>query len=219
VLAILIHKGHGTSRLYRLCLSASFAAFFFGLLISSVIYFRGKALDLKAAIISDLESPDDNPHGYGAGATGIATCGALLAPLAMLAYRRLRSVRRKLALVGTLLFSAGLLAATAIGVLAPFTRGYTPSHIQLAFAAFIGINSGTLVLLIAVPGKSRVAMAMIVLDTIALLILLFLYFGSVDFNNDHLLTSLAFCEWLLCANSAASLWVLGATVTAIPNSG
>jgi hypothetical protein len=54
-------------------------------------------------------------------------------------------VRRKLALAGTVLLGAGLAAAIAIGFLAPFTTDYTPLHIQLAFAAFIGICAGTLV--------------------------------------------------------------------------
>ena len=112
-----------------------------------------KPFDIKETVISDLESPEDNPRGYGAAAAGTAICGILLIPAATLFYSRLRVVRRKLALVGAALFAVGLSAAIAIGFLAPFTRDYTPLHIQLASAAFFGICSGTLVcsIIAAIP--------------------------------------------------------------------
>jgi hypothetical protein len=53
----------------------------------------------------------------------------LLASAAVLFYQRLRVVRPKLTLAGALLFAAGLASATAIGFLAPSTRGYTPVHV------------------------------------------------------------------------------------------
>lgn len=194
--------------------------FLLGQAASAAWYFRGRPLDFQAAIISDLESPEDNPHGYGAGAAGAAGCGLLLAPVALVFHRRLRPLRARLAWAGTLLFGAGIAAATAIGFLAPFTRGYTPLHIQLAYAAFIGICAGTAILLAIAagparqPGESgRAAAGMAALNGAVLVFLVYLYFGPEIFDNAHLLTSLAFCEWLLCADCAAALWVLAAAVS------
>jgi hypothetical protein len=203
-----------------LFLPASFAVFFLGLLVSSVFYYREKPFDAKAAIISVLESPDDNPHGYGAGAAGTAACGMLLVPAAVLFYERLRAVRPKLTLAGTLLFGTGLASAMAIGFLAPFTRGYTPVHVQLAYAAFMGICAGTLILLMVAAwpageaGQSwgRAAAGMAVFNSAVLLLLMYSYFGPEFIDNGRLLTSLAFCEWMLCADCAVSLWVLAAAV-------
>jgi hypothetical protein len=201
-------------------LPASLAVFFLGLLVSSVIYYREKPFDAKAAIISVLESPDDNPHGYGAGAAGTAACGMLLVPAAVLFYQRLRAIRPKLTLAGTLLFAAGLASAMAIGFLAPFTRGYTPVHVQLAYAAFTGICAGTLILLVvaALPareagqGWGRAAAGMAALNSAVLLFLLYSYFGPEFVDNSRLPTSLAFFEWMLCADCAVSLWVLAAAI-------
>lgn len=132
----------------RVLLPVSFAFFFTSVVVSSLFYYSGKPFDLKDAVVSDLESPDDNPHGYGVAAAGTAVCGILLASAAALFYRRLRVVDRKLALLGAPLSAAGLAAAIAIGCLAPFTRDYTPLHLQLAFAAFFGICSGTTICLV-----------------------------------------------------------------------
>jgi hypothetical protein len=157
-------------------------------------------------VISDLESPADNPRGYGFAAAGTAICAMLLVPVANLFYSRMRIVRRKLALVGAALFAVGLAAAVAIGFPAPFTVDYTTLHIQLAFVAFIGTCSGTLVCsTIAVfpafetggPWGARLA-AMIVVQHF--------------FNYKGLLTSLALWEWLLCVECVASLWILTAAL-------
>jgi hypothetical protein len=53
------------------------------MLIACAFYFHGKPFDFKSAIISDLESPEENPSGYGASAAGTAVCGLLLMPVAM----------------------------------------------------------------------------------------------------------------------------------------
>ncbi|MFZ0760593.1 MAG: hypothetical protein WAM69_11625 [Candidatus Sulfotelmatobacter sp.] len=202
-------------RIVRLVLIPSACSVFFvGLAVSAVPFYRGKPFDAKTAVISDLESPEDNPHGYGAAALGTATCGILLTPVAVSFYRRLRSVRRKLAFTGALMFASGLAAAIAIGLLAPFTSGYPRLHIQLAFAAFIGICSGTLLSLVA----ARATPALAVVQSVALLFLLYLYFAPAFFNNDRLLTSLAFWEWMLCLDCAVALWMLGAALDRIrPN--
>jgi hypothetical protein len=194
-------------------------------LVASLFYFSEKPFDIKAAVISDLESPEDNPRGYGAAAAGTAVCGILLIPAAAatLSYSRLRVVRRKLALLGAALFAAGLAAAIAVGFLAPFTRDYTPLHIQLAFAAFIGICSGTLVCSIIAALRALETgdswgprlVAMVVVQGSVLLFLVYLYFTPHFFNCKGLLTSLAFWEWLLCADCVVSLWILTAALDAI----
>ena len=41
----------------------SCAVFFGSLMVASVFYFRDRPFDFKGAVVSDLESPEDNPHG------------------------------------------------------------------------------------------------------------------------------------------------------------
>ena len=207
----------------RVFLPASCAVFLASLVVASLFYFSGRPFEAKDAVISDLESPEDNPRGYGVGAAGTAVCAILLIPAAAVSYRRLQVVRRKLALASTVLFGAGLAAAIAIGFLAPFTRDYTPLHIQLAFAAFIGICSGTLVCSIigalwaleTCDSWGPRLVAMVVVQGSVLLFLVYLYFAPHFFNYKGLLTSLAFWEWLLCADLVASLWILNAALDGI----
>ena len=98
----------------------------------------------------------------------------------------------------------GLAAAVAVGLLAPFTHGYTPLHVQLASAAFVGVCAGTLLHLFA-AGAGR---ALLIVQVAILLSLIFLCYGPVNFDNGRLLTSLAFSEWVLCLDCAVALWVL-----------
>jgi hypothetical protein len=187
----------------------SYAVFFAGLVISAVLFYRGRPLDPKAAILSDLESPDDNPHGYAPAAAGTALCGMLLAPAVPMFYRRLRSERPRLAMAGAAMLALGLGAAVAIGVLAPFTRGYTTLHVNLAFLAFLGICGGTLCNLLA----ARRLPILAALQGVALLFLLFLYFGPDVLTNDTLLRSLGFWEWALCLDCGIALSALAAVVS------
>ena len=200
----------------RVFLPLSCAVFFGSLMVASVFYFRDRPFDFKAAVISDLESPEDNPRGYGFAALGTAVSAILLIPVAMLFHSRLRTFRRKPALLGAALFAAGVAAAIAIGFLAPFTHDYTAVHIQLAFAAFIGICSGTLVCstIAAAPALAAgsawgpTLMAMMLLQGGVLLFLIYVYFTPHFFNYKGLLTSLAFWEWLLCADCVSSVSIL-----------
>jgi len=210
------HRFRSSSNVFRLTpyfalrvlIPASALIFLLGLVLSGAIFFRGKAFDAKAAIISDLESPEDNPHGYGPSAAATALSAILLAPAVMIFHRRLRNERPWLARVGTSMFTLGLAGAVAIGILAPFTRGYSPLHIQLANAAFIGISGGTWSDLMA----ARAAHALIWFQGAVFLFLIYLCFGPDFFNNDRLLTSLAFWEWLLCADCGIALWALARAV-------
>jgi len=193
----------------RWTLPIAYLIFFASLVISAAIFYRGRPFDLKSVIISDLESPGENPRGYGVAAAGTAICGALLIPAVVVFYRRVRK-RRALAITGAALFAIGLGAAIAIGLLAPSTRGYTPVHVQLAYAAFIGIAAGTVVYLAAVGGVRW----LVWLQCGVVVFLLYLYFGPEFFTNDWLWRSLAFCEWMLCADCGVALWVLARRVAA-----
>jgi hypothetical protein len=192
----------------RAIIPASYLVYFAGLVVSGVIFYRGKPFDAKEAILSDLLSPDDNPHGYGASAAGTTFFGVLLVPAVAVFYQRLRKDHPKLALAGAVMFALGLGAAITIGILAPYTRGYTPVHAQLAYAAFIGICGGTLLHLVA----ARATPVLIAVQCGIFLFLVYLYFGPEFFNNDRLLTSLAFWEWMLCAGCGVGLWALAGSI-------
>ncbi|SPE42587.1 membrane hypothetical protein [Candidatus Sulfopaludibacter sp. SbA3] len=192
----------------RVLLPASYLAFLFGTLISAEIFYRGRPFDAKAAVLSDLQSPDDNPHGYVASAVGTAVFAMLLAPATLVFHQRLRKENPGLVLAGSVGFGVGLASAVAIGALAPVTHGYTPLHIQLASAAFIGISAGTWLHLLA----ARAARSLLFFQFGAVLIVIFLCYGPVEFQNDHLLTGLAFWEWLLCVDCGVALYALAAAV-------
>ncbi len=194
-----------TPRLVRRnLLPAGYLAFLAGTLVSGMIFYKGKPFDPKAAILSDLQSPDENPHGYGVAAVGTALFAILLAPATPVFYQCLQKEHPKLSLAGAVAFAVGLASAIGIGVLAPFTHGYTPLHVQLASVAFIGICAGVWFNLLA----ARAAPALLIFQLAALLIVISLCYGPVDFNNNRLLTSLAFWEWVLCLDCGVALWAL-----------
>jgi len=62
------------------------------MMASSATFDRGKPFDLKAAVISNLISPEDNPHGYGVAAAAIAVSGILLVPTVILFCQQLRKI-------------------------------------------------------------------------------------------------------------------------------
>ena len=141
----------------------------------------------------------------------------LLAPVALMFYRRLSAIHRTLAAIGPFFFAAGLLAAVLIGCLAPFPQTYEQLHIPLAYATFMGISTGLAVCLAvaALPGaQSRrrtdsVLMALAALMGAVVLFLFYLLLVSDSlFDNLHWYSSLAFLEWLLCAGNAAYTYLL-----------
>jgi hypothetical protein len=180
------------------------------MLTSGAIFYRGKPFDPKTAILSDMQSPDVNPHGFGASAVGTAVSAILLAPTATVYYLRLRRGHPLLALAGLVMFAVGMVSAVAIGILAPFTHGYTPLHVQLASTAFIGISTGTWLHLLA----ARAAPVLLAFQLGAVLLLVFLCYGPVEFTNGRLLTSLAFWEWVLCVECGLALWALARGIEA-----
>lgn len=192
----------------RAILPASYAVFLAGTVLSASIFYRNRPFDPKDAILSDLQSPDDNPHGFAASAAAAAFAAVLLAPAVAIFYRETRPRQPKLAMAGAAAFAVSLASAVSIGLLAPFTHDYTPLHIQLACAAFSGLSAGTFLhLLAARASKTAVALQFGALTAVA-----YICYGGVKFDNHRLLTSLALWEWALCAQCAAALWVLAAAV-------
>ena len=183
-------------------LAWSCLAFCTGLGIAGWIYFTGRPFDARDLVISDLVSPDDNPRGYLAGAAGIAIASLLLVPGLARNHLRVRFRDRWAALAGTVLSGLGLLAAMSIGILAPMTHDYTVLHVQLAFAAFIGVCAGTTTHLAVAARRNR---ALLGFQSCVLLFLGYLYFHPRFFGNTGLLDSLAFWEWMLCGNCVVLL--------------
>ena len=192
----------------RTLLPASYVAFLIGLLASAWTFFRDRPFDGKQIIVSDLLSPDDNPHGYAVLAGGIIISALLLGPAAAIFHRSLENKRPYFVLAGTLGLAVGIASAIAIGILAPITHDYTPLHIQLASATFVGVLAGTWCHLLA----ARAAGSLIRFQFAALLAVVFLCYGPVEFNNQRLLTSLAFWEWVVYADCGAALWAVARAV-------
>ena len=192
-------------------LPSSFLVYFGGLAASGALFFRARPFDAKAAAVSDIESPDDNPRGYGWAAAGTAVSAVLLLPAGLVFHRRLSKEHPALAGAGAVLFAPGAGSAIAIGLLSPYTRGYTPVHVQLAFASFIGICGGTMLFLFAARAKPL----LIELQCAVLVFLVYLYFGPDVFDNSRLLSSLALWEWVLCADCAVALWALARAVEGV----
>ena len=210
----------------RVLLPASSVSFLAGMLISTVPYYAGQAIDLKRAILSNLSSYGDNPHGYLAADVGITLCGALLLPVALWFFRGLRGVHHGLAAAGALLFGAGLMAAIAIGVMGPFEQGYSALHIDLAYATFICMVAGMLVLLgLAVwhgrqAGGGRVLLVAEILLACMLVLLFYLLSGEWNpngnfFNDRSWFRSLALSEWALCGVNVGYLLLLANAVAAV----
>ena len=187
---------------------AGCGAFLAGTFLSAFLFYRGRAFDPRSAVISDLQSPLDNPLGYGASAVGTAFFAVLITPAVAVFWRQLRRTRPKLAGTGGAAFAIGLVAALGVAASAPFTYDYTPAHILLSSTAFTGISAGTYLHLVAV----RASRAFLTFQFGVLLMVIYLCFGPVQFDNSRLLTGLAFWEWLLCADCGVALWWLARAV-------
>ncbi len=65
------------------------------------------------ALISWLQSPVANPRAYLFATAGTAVSGILLAPVAVMFYRRLSAMHRTLAAIGSLFLAAGLVGLSS----------------------------------------------------------------------------------------------------------
>jgi hypothetical protein len=128
--------------------------FFVGLLLASLSYFSAQPRAFIDALISWLQSPAANPQEYLFATGGTAVSGLLLAPVALMFYRRLTAIHA-FAAIGSFFLAAGLLAAVLIGCLAPFPQTYEPLDIPLAYAAFISIATGLAVCLAVAAMRAR----------------------------------------------------------------
>jgi hypothetical protein len=192
--------------------------FFVGLLLASISYFSAQQRTFIDALISWLQSPSANPHGYLFATGGTAVSGVLLAPVALMFYRRLTAIHRALAAIGSFFFAAGLLAAVLIGCLAPFPETYEPLHIPLAYAAFIGIATGLAVCLAVAAKRAKQSRRRVLMSLAAIMgaVVVFLFYlllvSDAFFDNQHWYSSLAFLEWLLCVGNAAYAYLLSAVL-------
>ena len=211
----------------RVLLPVSSLSFLAGMLISTVPYYAGQSIDLKRAILSNLSSHGDNPHGYLAADAGITLCGVVLIPVALWFFRGLQRVHRGLAAAGSLLFGAGLMAAIAIGLMGPFEQGYSALHIDLAYATFLFAAAGMLVLLGLVvwralrAGRGRALLVMEVLLACLLALLFYLLAGESAthgknfFDDRHFFRSLACGEWVLFGVNVVYLFLLAHMVAEV----
>jgi len=195
---------------------ASAGVFFGGLLLSALRFQPYRDHGWPALIISDIQSPEENPGHYVYSAAATAVSGALLLPVIASLHRQLRSRHRVLTGVGTVLLTTGACGAIAIGALSPFPVSYDDVHVPLAFLTFIAIVSGiachAAVLTSTAAAQSRVVRTAlrVCLTVQAALIpfLAYLYVVPDFFDGRTLFTTLAFLEWSLCVGILAMLLVL-----------
>jgi Protein of unknown function (DUF998) len=189
-------------------LAAIFAGsvvFFVSLLISARYYYAGRTFSLKTAVISHLQAPAMNPHGYLIASVGTAICGVLLFPAVVFLYERASVFHRRLSIAGALMFGLGLLETVVIGCLSPFPAVYEKIHIPLAFATFIAMVVGIFIFLsIALhpAWRSRKALGgalilALIFMAAVLAFLLFLYFHQAFFDENSWIRNRAVYEWIL----------------------
>ena len=193
-------------RILTVLIPASSLIFFSSLLVSSTFYYSSKQVKLNDAVISSLQSPNDNPRGYPNAGAGTAISAMLFLPAAAFFFRTLVRGNRIVATAGSLIYTLGLIAALLIGCIAPFPRLYDHVHIPLAYAAFIAIATGLLICLalasyplVRKGGTSGIAMLPLVLILLVVVLYLFyLVLAPGDHAPDHgLLNNVAFVEWAL----------------------
>lgn len=170
------------------------------------------------AVISKLESPFENPHGYIVAASAVAVCGALMLPAVRTIFLGLRETGGIASGIGSLLLALGFLAEIALGCLARLWSMYDQAHIILAFATFIAISAG-LTICLALAARLRRNYGLLLLAAVELLAvatLIYMIFNPNFPPERSFLTSLAFLEWLLCLTFIVSLLALVASVTFPP---
>jgi hypothetical protein len=197
----------------RLWIPLGYGFFFAGLAISIVVRCSDHPFRLEDAILSDLLSRFDNPHGYLVASGATTLCGFLLLPVASYVQMRLNTVRHWTVL-GAWLYRLGLFAAVAVGITTPFQQAYVPIHIYLAFLAFMSVVAGLAVLLAtaACTVKAwRWSLRALAGVEAAFLFFLAYVFVTPDFFHDRR-DWLAICEWVLCGSIAVGTAVLAAAL-------
>jgi hypothetical protein len=188
--------------------------FFSGLFLSALPLWTSHSAGLYAALVSSLQSPEENPHRYGVACAGTALCGALLAPVVWRLYRTVRTRQPWLAACGVVLLASGVAIEIAIGCLAPFRDTYEPLHVPLAYAVFISMDAGLLVFT-ARAGRGGWLRSLAALQTAAVCLLIYLWHDDRIFDGSAGLPRLVACEWTLCVLTAVSWHVVGAVSGAV----
>jgi hypothetical protein len=189
--------------------------FFGSLLFSAHFYFYKAAFNLKTAVISHLQSPIMNPHGYLIASLGAAIAAVLLFPAAIFIGRHLVLFHPKLARVGFTIFALGILETIVTGALSPFPNVYEHVHLPLAFATFISLTAGIVIFLVVMlqwGWRRRVwrwGLFFSLIFLIAVLVFtLFLYFTPGFFDEKSWLRNRAVYEWALSACLALYTFML-----------
>lgn len=189
-----------------------------GLLVGTRHFSSGASFGAREAVISRLESPLDNPHGYAIAASAVAICGALMLPAVRIIFLALRETSAVVSGLGSLLLGLGFIGEISLGCLARLWSMYGKAHIILAFGTFIAISAG-LVICLALAAWLRRNYGLFLLAAIQVLAvsnLVYMLFHP-DFPPERsFLTSLAFFEWLLCVSFIVSVLALVASVTFPP---
>ncbi|MGH9733397.1 MAG: hypothetical protein ACRD8A_02245 [Candidatus Acidiferrales bacterium] len=208
-----------------LMLAALGVVVFLGGLILGSRYLRSSGLMAShEAVISKLQSPFENPHGYIVASSAVAICGALMLPVVRSVFLGLReaggmaSITSVISGIGSLLLALGFLGEIALGCLTRLWSMYDQAHIVLAFATLIAIAAG-LALCLALAARLRGNYGLLLLAAVQLLAvatLIYMVFNPNFPPERSFLTSLAFLEWLLCLSFIVSLLALVASVTFPP---
>lgn len=196
-----------------ICLSV---VFFIGLLVSGLFFYAGRRFDWTAAIISDLQSPEENPRGYLASALATAITSFFFFRLAAQFHRWSRAGSVWRARMASSAFGLGAFGALAIGCLAPFPVSYEAVHVPLAFATFFclvaGLGGHLLLAALRFWRTERrrslplVGGCVMILGVLAALA--WTYRVPNFFTGDSLWTTLALWEWLLCASIVGFMLLL-----------
>lgn len=115
--------------------------------VAARIYYSAHRFNPSQMVLSDFESPDDNPRGYLIAAAGTAAACALLFPAANLFRRVLHPSRW--AAAGAWIYTTGSVSGITMAGLEPLLDPFHPLHILLAFTTFLGFIGGLMCVSIA----------------------------------------------------------------------
>jgi hypothetical membrane protein len=180
--------------------------FLFSLSISSIFFYSNKPFKLHDAVISELQSPEDNPRGYRIACAGTTLSAILFLPAGVFFFRTLLRRHRPIAAIGSVIYTLGLIAAILIGCLAPFPAVYDYVHLPLAYSAFIAILTGLLISLVC--ATSPPSRGILLLDFILLGLVLFVFYRVLGPDSNDV----ALDEWALSACIAAYTAILAAVL-------
>src|ERR1051326_2768319 len=204
----------------KLIIPVSSGVFFIGLIVSSFYFYSQKEFNWTAAIISDLQSPIENPKGYLPASLGTAISVIFLVPLLISMSLKLERIKRIPAIFGTSIFGLGIIGGIIIGFLSPFPKYYEIVHIPIAFATFIFIVGGILMFLLLTSlsiyqNNKKYSFILLVLFGFKLAVfasLIYIYTIPEFFSGVNLFKTLAFWEWSLCISIVIHLQIIKSVI-------